>query len=244
MDKKVDISSAGLHVMAMFMMLLDHMWATVIKGNNWMTCVGRIAFPIFAFLIVEGFFYTKNVKAYMGRLLIFAVISEIPFNLITEGRLYNPFHQNVLWTFVIALFAIRIMSGILQKGRNWKALFACGGISLVAVIAGYVGMVDYFGAGVLTVFVFYFFRGRKWWQMLLQAASLYWINWELLKGLVYEVTLFGLTLEIPEQGLAVLALIPIWLYHGRQGYHPKWFQYFCYAFYPVHMLIFALAALY
>lgn len=59
-------------------------------------------------------------------------------------------------------------------------------------------------------------------------------------GLLYPVHIFGMEFEICQQGLALLALIPIWLYRGRQGYHSKPFQYACYAFYPVHMLILVL----
>ena len=62
----------------------------------------------------------------------------------------------------------------------------------------------------------------------------------LIVGLLYPVHIFGMEFEICQQGLALLALIPIWLYRGRQGYHSKPFQYACYAFYPVHMLILVL----
>ena len=73
-----------------------------------------------------------------------------------------------------------------------------------------------------------------------QAAALYWVNVELLGGLMYPIQLFGMDFELCQQGLALLALVPIWLYRGRQGYHSKPFQYACYAFYPVHMLLLAL----
>jgi hypothetical protein len=96
------------------------------------------------------------------------------------------------------------------------------------------------------VLIFYFLRERKWWCMALQFVLLFVINVSMLGGMGFtsSVTIFGATLEIPQQGFAVLALIPIWLYRGRQGYHSKPFQYFCYAFYPVHMLILALLMMY
>lgn len=114
---------------------------------------------------------------------------------------------------------------------------------LVTIAGGLLGtltMVDYYGIGVLTVFIFYFFRVRKLWCLLGQIAALYWVNVELLGGLMYPVRLFGMEFELCQQGLALLALVPIWLYRGRQGYHSKPFQYFCYAFYPVHMFILVL----
>ena len=109
-------------------------------------------------------------------------------------------------------------------------------------LLGTLCMVDYYGAGVLTVFIFYFFHGhgRKWWCLLGQLAALYWVNVELLGGLMYPIQLFGMDFELCQQGLALLALVPIWLYRGRQGYHSKPFQYACYAFYPVHMLLLVL----
>jgi hypothetical protein len=62
----------------------------------------------------------------------------------------------------------------------------------------------------------------------------------MLGGLQYEITLFGQTYFFTRQGLALLALIPIWLYRGKQGYHSKALQYGYYAFYPLHLLILGL----
>ena len=116
-------------------------------------------------------------------------------------------------------------------------------IVILTTIMGFITIVDYYGFGIMTVYVFYFFRKKQWWCYLGQLVGLYYINTELLGGLCYNVTLFGHQFEIVQQGFAILSLIPIWLYFGRQGYHRKWFKYFCYAFYPVHMLILALIAL-
>lgn len=104
--KKLRITSFTLHMIAMACMLCDHVWATVVEGNEWLTCIGRIAFPIFAFMTVEGYFHTKDVKKYIKRLFAFALISEIPFNLMMSGVPIYPMHQNVLWSFLIALLLI------------------------------------------------------------------------------------------------------------------------------------------
>lgn len=254
------LSSAALHVMGMAFMLLDHTWATVLS-YNWMTCVGRIAFPIFAFLIVEGYYHTHSLKKYMGRLLVFALITEIPFNLMYGGQVFYPVHQNVLWTFLIALSGIRIMDRAREK-KPAAAAVVCIGVCFLGFLLGYALFVDIYGCGVLTVFVFYFFYRdkkdnfitRRWnsahaqtaWNVFCltgQFLCLYYINVEILGGLYYDVEILGMRFELVQQGLALLALIPIWLYRGRQGYHAKWFQYFNYAFYPAHCLILALLAM-
>lgn len=58
----LETTSMSLHIIAMTCMLCDHLWGTIVPGNDWLTCVGRISFPIFAFLIVEGYFHTRNLK--------------------------------------------------------------------------------------------------------------------------------------------------------------------------------------
>ena len=114
---KFDISSAGLHILAMALMLCDHLWATVIPGNNWLTCIGRLAFPIFAFMLVEGYFHTHDLKRYALRLLLFALISEIPFNLFYISYPFFPFHQNVMFTLLLGLLAIRQID-LLRSAEN------------------------------------------------------------------------------------------------------------------------------
>lgn len=231
------VSSFGLHILAMVLMLCDHAWATLFPMYDWLTCIGRIAFPIFAFMIVEGYFHTHDVKRYMKRLLVFALISEIPFDLMYASSGFYPFHQNVIWTFLIALILIRMIEKARAKGKTWLTVLTAAAACLLGLILGTLTMVDYYGAGVLTVLVFYLFHGRAWWCYVGQFLGLYYINVEMLGGFYYPVTILGHQFELMQQGLALLALIPIWLYRGRQGYHKKWFQYFCYGFYPGHMLV-------
>ena len=236
-SKNFELTAAVLHIIAMTLMLMDHLWATLLPAKEWLTCAGRVAFPIFAFMAVEGYFHTRNFKKYMLRMLLFAVLSEVPFDLMYGGTWFYPVHQNVLWTFLLSLLGVWLMEQVRKKGKTWMYLLVCVLVVLAGLVLGTLCMVDYYGAGVLTVFVFYFLHGRKWWCFLGQLAALYWLNVELLGGLMYPVQLFGMEFELCQQGLALLALIPIWLYRGRQGYHSKPFQYLCYAFYPVHMLL-------
>ena len=236
-SKNFELTAAVLHIIAMTLMLMDHLWATLLPAREWLTCAGRVAFPIFAFMAVEGYFHTRSFKKYILRMLLFAVLSEIPFDLMYGGTWFYPVHQNVLWTFLLSLLGVWLMEQVRKKGKTWMYLLVCVLVVPAGLVLGTLCMVDYYGAGVLTVFVFYFLHGRKWWCFLGQLAALYWLNVELLGGLMYPVQLFGMEFELCQQGLALLALIPIWLYRGRQGYHSKPFQYLCYAFYPVHMLL-------
>lgn len=234
--RKLDISSSGLHILAMGLMLCDHLWATVVPGNVWLTCVGRVAFPIFAFLIAEGYRHTRSWRKYALRLLIAAVVSEIPFNLMCSGSWFNPVHQNVLWTFLLGLCLIRINDR--NKDRSPARRILVGSLTaLIGYVVGFVTMVDYYGVGVVTVLIFYFFRERNWKSLLAQVLILYYLNVHVLGGLGYELSILGHTVFLPQQGLALLALIPIWLYRGRKGLQGRVFQYFCYGFYPLHMLI-------
>ena len=176
MKKQFDLSAAALHILAMALMLCDHLWATLLPAQEWMTAVGRIAFPIFAFMAVEGYFHTHSFKRYAQRMLVFAILSEIPFDLMYGGTWFYPVHQNVIWTLLIGLLGIRAMEAVREKGKTWLYVLTCVGVTALGAALGTLSMVDYYGSGVLTVFVFYFFHGREWWKLLGQILALYWIN--------------------------------------------------------------------
>ena len=212
------LDSLTLKLLAMALMLCDHLWATVLPGWMWLTHIGRIAFPIFA------------------------LISEIPFNYLYYSSPVFPFHQNVMFTFFIALLLMLGLEKVRSKGTGLYILAAV--LSLpVGYFLGTLGMVDYYGSGVVTVLIFYLCRQIPY-GWIGEVAGLAFLNCKLLGGMTIPLTLGSWTLEFPEQGLALLALIPIWLYNGRQGAHNKAIQYACYAFYPAHMLILALLRMY
>ena len=234
--KKIQfLNSNTLRLVAVLLMVSDHVWATAMSFGNWMTYIGRMAFPIFAFQIAEGFVHTKNFKKYALRLLAFAVISEIPFNLFYSSRWFNPYHQNVMFTLLLGLLAIKVIDNLkkdispknIGKSLLWLALIAVGGT---------LGFVDYGFLGVLTVVMFYLCRGYRF-TPVLQLIGMILINIVFFEGQVFIFDIFGKTVEIPSQGFAVFSLIPIWLYNGKKGKSSKVLQYGFYAFYPVHMLI-------
>ena len=224
-----------LRTIAVIFMLSDHIWATALSFGDWMTYIGRMAFPIFAFQIAEGFVHTSNFKKYALRLLGFAVITEIPFNLFYSSRVFTPYHQNVLFTLLLGLLAIKVIDG-LKKDRSLKNIALSVLLLGLILLASVVGFVDYNHYGVLTVIMFYLMRDFPF-AWLGQLIGMILINIVIFEGLVFPVEIFGKTFEIPSQGFAVFALIPIWLYGNRKGKSSKILQYGFYAFYPLHMLV-------
>lgn len=238
MGKWKGLSGFDLKLLAMLLMLCDHAWATIIPGNEWLTCIGRLAFPIFAFQIAEGWEHTSDRKTYRRRVLLWALVSEIPFNLMAAGGVIYPFHQNVMFTFWLAMLFLGLIDRAEQKGKA-ASCAAVAASMLLGYLLGFVLMVDYFGYGIVTVLVFYLARkvphGR-----LVQLAGIGYLNLFAMKGLVYPIVLLGREWLFPQQGFALLALPLIWMYNGSPGTRSKAARRLGYAFYPVHMLILAL----
>lgn len=208
---KFSFTAAGLRILALILMLLDHAGRVLFPGQLWMVCLGRLAFPIFAFQTAEGYGHTRNFRRYCLRLAVFALISEIPFDMMAFGSLFYPGHQNVMFTLLLGLLACRLY----DRGTGWAALLTIPAAALLGT--------DYGAIGVMTVLVFHVFRREK----LLQLLFLFLLNG------------FGFG-ALSLQTLAVLAWVPISLYHGERGRGGKWLQYGSYVFYPLHMLILGL----
>ena len=225
------LSASALKALAMACMLLDHMWATVIPGNTWMTWVGRLTFPLYAFLIAEGFFHTADRRRYALRLLGLALLSEIPFDLIQFSTPFFPFHQNTVFTLLLGLWAISGLDRARQEPTPRRIILGLLTLAAACLLGG-IGFVDYGVMGVLTVVLFYLLRDfpLAW---LAQLAAIVLLNIVFFKG--QTIPLLGF--DFPTQGFAVLALVPIWLYNGKKGFGGKGFQWASYLFYPVHLLV-------
>ncbi len=224
-----------LKILAVLFMLLDHVWRTLLPDVLWLHLLGRIAFPLFAFMIIEGLVHTSDFRKYIYRLIILALISEIPFNLFISGSLIYPYYQNVIFTLLLGLLAAKLLQDyILERSGKNLAIAAMGAVAF-PLLADFF-MTDYGSVGVMTVIIFYLFRGMRF-GWLLQLVSLYIFNVVMLQGLIIPVELGNYVYEIPTQGFALFALIPIWLYNGTRGRGGKVMQYFVYVFYPLHLLV-------
>ncbi len=145
-----------------------------------------------------------------------------------------------MFTFLIAMLLIRGLERFWEKhpGTVWKITSTAIAIAL-GYILGFATFSDYYGYGVVTVLLFWLTRDKKW-GWIAQLIGMFLINWILLSGMSYVVHLFGTEIWVPQQALAILALIPIWLYNGKRGPGGKAFQFFGYAFYPLHIAILVL----
>lgn len=220
------MTSFSLHILAMIAMLCDHIYKVGILNYEWLTYIGRISFPIFAFMIVEGYFKTKNIKNYVFRLFIFALISEIPFNLMVNNSIFYLEKQNVLWTFLIGIGLIWIIEK--TKNKQWiiRELIFCL-IFWLSILLGITIKADYGFIGIFTLLIFYFFRKKDYLSFSIQLLLLYILN----------VIIMNKLYSAPQQSFALLSLIPIWLYDGRQGYYNNYIKYIYYSFYPLHLII-------
>ncbi len=235
-EKKLTfLSSNLLRILAVLFMTIDHLWASLIPGNAWMGFVGRLAFPLFAFLIAEGFVHTSNRKKYILRILIFAVITEIPYDLFYGGTAIYPFQQNVLFTFLYALLAMTLIDKFREK-PSVKSGLKNGSLLLLIMLGALITFPDYGFWGFMMAVMFYLVRDFPF-AFLVQLAIMIYINFEAIRGEVIPMELLGYAFEFPKQGFAVFSLIPIWLYSGKKGFSNKIAQYGFYVYYPLHMLI-------
>ena len=209
-------SGSVLKIIAIVSMVIDHCAYFLMDNNSTlyeaMRCVGRIAFPVFAFLIAEGFAYTHNRKRYFTRLLVFAVISEVSWYLLNgaDGT------HNVMFTLALGVVAL----AVLEKLKENSVL--CGiAILSIAYLATWSG-VDYEWRGILMILVFNLLRNQN-------------DNLPFPYGRMMQLLCaFPLMMHYGSIG-ALLACMTIFLYDGARGFiKGNVAKYGFYAFYPVH----------
>ena len=219
-------SGAQLKYIAFLSMLVDHVNKALIypmltgKGfldflSDLFDIFGRIAFPLFMFFLVEGFFKTRNRLRYLLYLIIFGVISEIPFDLCQSAVIFQPYSNNVMFTLALTLVMIWIIDELKVPTKIfWYpiSIVIVAGTCLLSMIWG----LDYEWHGILIGYFFYIFRNNPIFAIIGGYLSLIKTPWALLG--------FGLTLT----------------YNGERGKQNKILNY---SFYPVHLLILGLLRL-
>ena len=196
-----------LKIIAIITMFLDHYYR-IIGGPEWLSILGRLAFPIFAFSISEGYSHTKNVNKYLMRLLNFAIIIQLPNFL---G--FQEYPLNIFFTLALGLFCLEILDNnkINIVVRYIVVLYLC-------FLAEKTGL-DYGAYGVILIILFNKLRNNKLYIFIAFLA----LNLVILKiGNLSEMQMYS-----------VFSLIPIFLYNGKKGYGMK---YFFYLFYPLHFI--------
>ncbi len=202
------LTAFQLKCIAAVSMLVDHIGVVFFPDLLIFRILGRFAFPIFAFQLVEGFFHTKNEAAYLLRLGAFALLSEVPFDLVMEGVPLEFGEQNVFFTLFLGLammVGLKRLTGTLV--RFCVIALACAFAALLSV--------DYGIMGILLILVFYLLREEPTWKYLMAG-------------------LWNLFSPEPFQYFGVAALVPIALYSGQRGRSLKWAFYI---FYPAHLLL-------
>lgn len=230
------MSALTLKIIACIAMLLDHI-GYALKITYPYRIIGRIAFPIYAFLLTEGYVHTKNFKKYLTRLFIFALVSEIPFNLFTRNKLFDiGSSSNIFFTLSLSLVLLYLLDEAKKKyeDKSRQILLSAILVSLFCFLAE-LFRADYGFYGILTVLCFRYLKQfkRK--------------NIVMITGHAIVIFTYILASQLKSwafvQLYALFALIPILLYNGKKGFtstNPaisKVMQYAFFAYYPLHMLI-------
>jgi hypothetical protein len=205
-----------LKIAAMLSMLCDHIGFVLVSANHFpeiyytLRIIGRIAFPLFCFMLVEGFVHTHNRKNYIIRLAVFAIVSEIPFDLSSCGSAFDWDSQNVMWTLLIGFI---VLCGLERFEENYLAKLA---VLLAGGIAAYFMHTDYSMFGVFLIAVLYICRFNNKARIVLLGIMV------LTQGRI--------------EAFAALSIPFIMKYDpDKNDIHlPK---YFFYVFYPAHLVI-------
>lgn len=234
------MTSFTLKIIALITMFLDHFGYAFIGEFSFFNVIGRIAFPIFAFQISEGYLHTKNFKKYLARLGSFALISQIPFTLYYFKFINSKtITLNIFFTLFLGLLSIFIYDYILSllkkntKNSNKLALnFICKfcAFFIVFLIAYSAKLLntDYGFWGVLVIFSFYLFKKNKLY---------YTIAFFILCIIKYLPLFIKSNYNIVYIILFLFTFLPILFinfYNRKQGYKIK---YLLYIFYPLHLFI-------
>ncbi|MDC2748221.1 TraX family protein [Bacteroides ovatus] len=213
------LSGSALKIIAVVSMVIDHCAYYLMDGNTMaydvMRCFGRIAFPVFAFLVAEGFAHTRNRMRYFISLLLFAAVSEVPWYLLNgaDGT------HNVMFTLALGVSALAVF----ERLREHRIL-CCFFILLTAWLATWLGT-DYEWRGVLLIVVSYLFG-------IIRSMNTPII----LRRMMQLLFVFPLMMHYGIIG-ALLACAVIFLYDGTRGFiHGNVAKYGFYAFYPVHLI--------
>lgn len=207
----------ALKIIALTTMMIDHYGVIFHRGVDIYRIIGRIAFPIYCFLLVEGYNHTRDVKKYAKRLFIFALISEIPFDLAFYGEI-GLRHQNIFFTLLIGLGTMYLLDNPNKyKIKEVYIYFLAGIISMIL-------SVDYSIVGIIYILTFYYTRNYPKTKRLSRIAFV-----------LFVTNLLTLSLN---QHFALLALFILYFYNGELGPKNKFLQVIFYAAYPLHLIIY------
>ena len=220
LEKIQILDRTQLKLIAVISMIVDHLGVIFFDDAVWMRCIGRLAMPIFCFFVAEGYYHTRDRRKYLLRMGLFALISEIPFDLAFYGSAFYPGHQNVMFTFLFAILGMFAYQEVMTRKTDNVgkiigviSVLACGLITIFL-------RTDYNAFGVALVFIFFVFKDRG---LLIQNVV----------ALMYQFVARGVGI----QAWAMVSAIPLMMYNGEKGRKLKWFFY---CFYPGHLLLFGL----